>query len=172
MFSSAFGRHLDDASTKLDIWDLHIGFGLEQPAMYMLLYGEPRQGPLVPSIATGIALLRHLVDRMAARGGLRVSPEQAVSMSHAAGVGVTLTMLKRPPAERDPLVGTLTREAIISAIMTDTGEDRSVLLVAGTDPVPHAIALRTILADDPLSLTDAERALLGEWLARISAGKS
>ncbi len=153
-------------------WDLHIGFGLEQPAMYMLLYGEPHQGLSIPSLATGIAMLRQLVDRVAARGGLRVSPEQAVAMIHAAGVGVTLTMLERPPSERDPLVGILTREAIIGAIMTDAGEGRTVSLAARPDPVPHAIALRTMLADDPLGLTDAERALLGEWLVRIGAGES
>ena len=148
-------------------WDLHIGFGLENPAIYMLMYGEPRQRPIPPTFAAGIAILHRLVARVAEAGRLGVLPGHAVRMIHAAGVGVTLTLLEQPADQRDPLLADMTREAILAAITTgDDGGDRA------EAPRPaaarHAIALRAIIATNPGDLSDGEQVLLAEWLDRIA----
>ena len=128
-------------------WDTHVEFGLANPALYSLIYGEPRPGATTPAAA--------------AAGRLRVSEERAAGMVHAAGCGTTLTLIAEPPERRDLTVSTLTREAVIAAITTDapTAEDPG---AAGA-----AIALRAALPSTS-ALTVHERALLTEWLDRIA----
>jgi AcrR family transcriptional regulator len=143
-------------------WDLHVGFGVENPAYYALIYGEPRPGVQSPAAREAAEILAGLVRRIAQAGRLRVSEERAAHLVHSAGAGMTLQLIGLLPEQRDPALSTLARESVIEAVTTDipTGGQHG---VAG-----NAIALRAALPQ-LTELSAAERALLDEWLRRITA---
>jgi len=141
-------------------WDLHIGFGLANPALYALMYGDPRPGPPPQAAARAMTMLRALVRRIAEAGRLRIGEEQAVHLVHAMACGTVLTLLAM--AERDPALSDLARDAALAAVIADAPA------VATPGPVGAAVALRAVLTDTDV-VTNGERALLGEWLDRIAA---
>jgi hypothetical protein len=78
-------------------------------------------------------------------------------------MGVVLSLIATPEAERDLELITFSREQVIRAITTDASPDEP------TDIPSRAIALRVALEEDPpLMLSPAERALLAEWLDRVA----
>jgi len=97
-------------------WDLHVGFGLANPALYSLMYGEPRPGQAPPAARRAAEVLAQHVRRIAEAGRLRVGEERAAQLIHAAGSGTTLTLIALPPDRRDPALSALAREAVIAAI--------------------------------------------------------
>jgi AcrR family transcriptional regulator len=146
-------------------WDLHVGFGLENPGFYTLMYGDPRPGVEPTAAREASEILHGLVQRVAEAGRLRVDVESAVHMSHAAGVGVTLTLIGTRPEERDPALSGATREAILAAVTTDAAPDTA----TGHDRVPgRAVALKAALPETPAGFTPSESALLSEWLDRLA----
>ncbi|MEV4053059.1 TetR/AcrR family transcriptional regulator [Amycolatopsis sp. NPDC049688] len=142
-------------------WDLHIEFGLSRPEFYVLMYGDTRPGRTSPAGREAEAMLRGIVERVAAAGRLRVSVERAARLVHATGMGVVLALIATPPAERDPEFSATARETVLSRILTGGGEP------AGSDLPERAIALRAGL-DGATVLTAAERVLMAEWLDRIA----
>ena len=146
-------------------WDLHIGFGLENPAFYTLMYGDPRPGVEPTAAREAAEILHGLVRRVAEAGRLRVGVESAVHMSHAAGVGVTLTLIGTRPEERDPALSGATCEAILAAVITDAAPDTA----PGHDRVSgRAVALKAVLPEASAGFTPSESALLSEWLDRLA----
>jgi AcrR family transcriptional regulator len=144
-------------------WDLHVGFGLGQPAFYTLIYGEPRPGVESPAARAAAEILAEQVRRIAAAGRLRVSEERAAQLIHAAGSGLTLTLIALPPERRDPALSRLARESIVTAVTTKVrpyGERESALVASAT-------ALRAALPQAS-ALTERERGLLAEWLDRLA----
>jgi len=149
-------------------WDVNVAFGLANPAIYQLMYGDPRPGAALSAIAAGGELLRALVARVAETGRLRVGVDRAVQMIRAAGSGVTLTLLGTAPAERDPALSATTREAILTAIITDAPAQETTAQ-AGRERAAHrAVALKAVLAEVQAELTPGERTLLAEWLDAIA----
>jgi AcrR family transcriptional regulator len=148
-------------------WDHHVEFGLTNPGVYALLYGDPSPEDRPAAVREGDAILRGLVERIAKAGRLRVDVDRAVRMLHSAGRGVTLNLISTPAAERDQGLSTAIREAILSVITTDASprEDSEDDLRAR-----RAVALKAVLGESP-ALTRAETALLSDWLDRLS-GKS
>lgn len=142
-------------------WDLHIGFSLANPALYALMYGEPRPGAATPAAVAAAELLAGYVHRVAEAGRLRVAEERAVQLIHAAGGGTALMLIALPEGRRDPVLSDLAREAVIAAVTTDAPGP------AAPGPVGAAIALRAVLPQTS-ALTERERGLLGEWLDRIA----
>ncbi|MFD5827738.1 TetR/AcrR family transcriptional regulator [Lentzea sp. NPDC060358] len=141
-------------------WDLHIGFGLERPAFYLLMYGEPRKRE---ARLEADAMLRRIIGRIASAGRLAVTVEQAAQFVHATGLGVVLALIATPEDERDLGLIEFTRENVIGAITTDASPDEP------SDIPSRAVALRTALQEDPpRALSPAERALLAEWLERVA----
>ncbi|BCJ52528.1 TetR family transcriptional regulator [Actinoplanes sp. NBRC 14428] len=141
-------------------WDLHVGFGLENPAYYALIYGEPQPGAESPAARAAADILAGQVRRIAEAGRLRVSEERAAHLIHSAGAGITFELIGLPPERRDPELSRLARESIIAAVTTDAP--------AGADGVVGpVVALRAALPRlDALSA--GEKALLREWLDRLS----
>ena len=147
-------------------WDSHVELGLASPALYSLLYDEHQPGSAPPAAGAANDALAGLVHRIAEAGRLRVPERRAAQLLHAAGRGTTLALIALPESERDPELSRAAREAVIAAITTDTP-------AAGAPPspaeslVPAAVTLRALLpyAEE---LSDAERALLQEWLTRIA----
>src|SRR5690606_5325013 len=97
-------------------WDLHVEFGVTHPVVYSLMYGDSLSD--VGAVAEAEAILRGLVQRIAEAGRLRVGVELAAQVVHAAGMGVTLSLIRTPPEERDPMLSELTREAVLAALTT------------------------------------------------------
>ena len=143
-------------------WDLHIGFGLANPSLYALIYGEPRPGADPPAVIAGADILAGHIHRIAEAGRLRVSEERAARLVHAAGRGTTLTLITMPEDHRDPALSDLAREAVIAAITTNAPA------VAAPGPLSAAVALRAVLPQTA-ALTEREQGLLREWLDRIAA---
>lgn len=152
-------------------WDLHVSFGLANPGVYTLMYGNPRPGTAGPGAAAEAeAILRSLVQCAAEAGRLRVSVEHAATMIGAAGVGVTLALIARGASARDTTLSAATREAVLAAVTTAVSGPAQ----AGGDDrrraAERAIALKAVLPAAPGNFTDIERALLGEWLDRVATG--
>ncbi|NKI41206.1 TetR/AcrR family transcriptional regulator [Streptomyces physcomitrii] len=141
-------------------WDLHIGFGLANPALYQLMC-EPRPGAVPPAAAAGADILAAHIRRIAEAGRLRIGEERATHLVQAAGTGAALTLIAMPEERRDLDLSLDAREAVIAAITTEAP------VLADPGPVGAAVALRAALPG-ATALTDLERALLREWLDRIA----
>jgi AcrR family transcriptional regulator len=141
-------------------WDLHVGFGLANPALYSLIYGDLRESPAARQAAEILAAMIH---RIAEAGRLRMTEERAVVLVEAAGRGMTLTLISLPEDRRDLSLSATARESVIATITTDpppSGPEHA-------GPVATAVALRAVLPQTT-ALTDPERALLADWLDRIA----
>jgi AcrR family transcriptional regulator len=138
-------------------WDSHVSFGLANPALFSLMYGDPNPGRRPPAASAALAVLH-----VAAAGRLAVSERHAADLMHAAGCGVVLTLLEAPESGRDLRLSEMTREIIIGAITTGGPG------LAASGPAAAANALHAQL-DELGMLTDGERHVLSEWLDRISA---
>ncbi|TXL84534.1 TetR/AcrR family transcriptional regulator [Streptomyces sp. IB2014 016-6] len=142
-------------------WDLNIGFGLANPALYALMYGEPRPDATPPAALAAAEVLAAHIHRIAEAGRLRVDEERAAQLVHAVGGGTALALIATPEDRRDLTVSDLAREAVIAAIITDA----PALAVPG--PAGAAVALRAVLPQTS-ALSANERSLLKEWLDRIA----
>jgi AcrR family transcriptional regulator len=143
-------------------WDLHVEFGLSKPTFYTLVYGGPADDKASTLRAEAFERLHGMVTRVAAAGRLRMSVERATALMHANGIGVVLSQILVPPADRDPDLLTVARDGVLRTITTDE------------TPTPagiptQATALRVALGNQsgsPLSAT--ESALLDDWLRRLA----
>ncbi|MEU1945437.1 TetR/AcrR family transcriptional regulator [Streptomyces sp. NPDC020125] len=144
-------------------WDLHIGLGLANPALYSLMYGGHRPGASSPASVAAFEMLARLIGRIAEAGRLAIPEERAAALVHAAGCGTTLTLIATPEDRRDPELSRTAREAAIAAITTDAPAPAS----AEPGPVAAAVTLRAALPRTD-ALTASERGLLREWLDRIA----
>lgn len=143
-------------------WDLHVEFGLRHPALYLLMYAEPRPGRTSSAAELSFTMLRHHVGAVAAAGRLRVAEARAVNLYHAAAVGVVLVLLTTTPGARDLALSHMTREAALSAIAD--------VDVSCPSLQPEVKAATTLLAalnqDSPFSA--GELPLMREWLTRLA----
>ncbi|MGK5737878.1 TetR/AcrR family transcriptional regulator [Micromonospora sp. URMC 103] len=146
-------------------WDLHVRFGLDHPAQYLLMYGEPDPGQRTAAAERAMQWLRMLVDRLAAAGRLAVSAETAVRMIHAVGTGVTLTLIGTPPEERDLDFSRRLRDVTINSITGAAPGD-------GRHYAQRAAGLKATLDEADELLTPGERALLGELLDRLADARA
>jgi len=146
------------------LWDLFVAFGFAQPDCFSLIYGNVRRGEAISAAAeTTVTLLREAIARIADGGTLRMSVERATELFQSCGVGFVITQLTIPPAKRTPELSEIARENAISAITVTSTGGKARATLAG-----RATALRQALGDTDTALTTAERALLVEWLDRIS----
>ncbi|MFI6031732.1 TetR/AcrR family transcriptional regulator [Amycolatopsis magusensis] len=143
-------------------WDLHIQFGLTRPAFYALMYGEARPGGPSPAAKEAAAILHGIISRIAEAGQLTMSVERAAELTHSTGVGVVLSLIALPPAERDLEISTVAREMVVHMITTDEPAPAAGLAT-------RAVALRAALTGE-LPFSPAEQALLSEWLDRLADG--
>ncbi|MFD3519911.1 TetR/AcrR family transcriptional regulator [Streptomyces sp. NPDC058653] len=143
-------------------WDLAVEFGLANPELYALMYGEPKRGTTSAAFQAGMRILLGRIRRLAAGGWLRVDEKLAAALIHATARGAVLTWLSLPEDQRDPALLTAMRESMVSAVT----HEKSVVRHAG--PAGVARTLRALLPEQT-ALSGAEQHLLGEWLDRIAA---
>ncbi|ATY15212.1 TetR/AcrR family transcriptional regulator [Amycolatopsis sp. AA4] len=139
-------------------WDQHLELGLANPALYLLMTTRPGRSP---ALEKALEILAARVSRVASAGRLRVPEPLAAALIHAAGSGTTLSLISTPPDSRDLTVSTAAREAVLAAISTDRPVSRT------PGPAAAATALRAVLPQVS-GLSAAEKALMGEWLDRIT----
>ncbi|GAA0918344.1 TetR/AcrR family transcriptional regulator [Virgisporangium aurantiacum] len=142
-------------------WRAQVEFGLANPWLYALMNSPDRAGQS-PATAAGIEVLRAKVHRLATAGLLRVDESRAVAMIHAAGSGTVRTLLGMPPEQRDPDFSEQMFDAIAASILTGAPVARA------NDAGAVAVTFATALPGLP-GLTDAERALMAEWINRTLA---
>jgi AcrR family transcriptional regulator len=148
-------------------WDTHVAFGLAHPAFYAHIYGHVEPGTPCGVVGEVERMLREALLPAARRGLLRVPPEQAAAAILAASSGVTLALMSAAPGTADRALSDLVRDATLAAITTGVPAPSQ---EHHEDLVTRAIALDTALAaDERAPLTPSERALLHEWLRRLSA---
>lgn len=142
-------------------WDLHVGLGLANPALYRLMYGQQRSGASSPAALAAFDVLAGHIRRIAEAGRLRIPEGRAAALVHAAGSGTTLALIATPEDARDPELSHTAREAVLAAITTGAP--------AASEPGPAAAAvtLRAVLPETD-ALTASESALMREWLDRIA----
>jgi AcrR family transcriptional regulator len=142
-------------------WRTHIGFGLANAELFALL-NTPDRAARSPATAAGIDVLRARVRRIAAAGLLRVDEQRALDMIHAAGTGTVLALLGKPAQQRDLDLSEAMFDVVATGILAaePATDDASVTTVA--------VTFLTVLAELP-ALTDAERAVMAEWVARSLA---
>lgn len=139
-------------------WRAHVEFGLTNPELYALIAARGSRAPS-PATVAGLDVLRRRVRRLATAGLLRVDEQRALLMIHSAGNGTILTLLGMPTDQRDLALGEAMLDAVLTSILATTPATPD----TGTNAV--AVTFATVLPDLP-GLTDAERALMAEWLHR------
>ncbi|WP_370375960.1 TetR/AcrR family transcriptional regulator [Catenulispora sp. GAS73] len=152
-------------------WNLHIGFGLANPALFRLIHTAmrtPDGRSAVEAIEAGANVLRQRVTRVARAGRLRVPEQRAVDLIHAAGTGVVFTLIDQPAETRDESLADLAWEGVCATILTGehTGERTGEHAAAPAAPATAAVTLRAALPD-LVMFTPHERALFGDWLGRV-----
>ena len=154
----AAGESGDPVDDLRIAWRDHIEFGLTNPEVFLLL-SAPGRRDRSPSTRAGIEVLESRVSRVAAAGRLRVPQQRAVAMIHAAGTGALLALIGLSPDERDPGLAEAMLDAVLGRILAIDPAPPA------ADRISQVIALHAAAPELP-GLTDAERALLGEWLGR------
>ncbi len=173
----------DDPVTDLLLgWDLHVDFGLDNPAVYSLMFARADSGPN-PAAEEAAQLLLDVLQRAAARGVLTTSVEEAAVRVHAATVGATLYLLGLPAGQRDRARVAPLRDAVLASLRTTatlTTTAAPATTAPGAEPPgpeevrARARALLTALPVDegptpvPAGLRSTELPLLRDWLERIS----
>ena len=155
----------DPVSALRTMWDLHVEFGLNEPACYVLVFGQARTGRVLSATTDAVALLASVIARLGEEGRLKMSVERATTYFRSTGTGFILTQIGFPASERDPELSSIIFDDSVAAITNQT-KPRS----RATTSLPgRAIALREALRDQPnASLTTAEHDLLAEWLNRLA----
>ncbi|WP_435132341.1 TetR/AcrR family transcriptional regulator [Actinacidiphila sp. bgisy144] len=161
----------DPVQALRDAWDLHVRFGLDHPRYYALVYGQVRPGHLPRAGLRTAARLRGMVARVAAAGRLRTSVESATQVLHSGGVGTVLTLTALPEDERDLRISAASREMALAALtLPPAAAGAAAGVTAPGGAVAYgARALTAALGREGTELLSAaERALLAEWLDRLS----
>ena len=139
-------------------WRRHVEFGLANPDLYSLLAARARSGSS-PATEAGIEVLRTRVHRLATAGLLRVSEHRAVMMIHASGTGTVLALLGAATQDRDPELAESVLDAVMDGILATAPA------AADTSVTGIAVTFAAVVPDLP-GLSEAERALMAEWLTR------
>ena len=159
-------------------WDDHVAFGVENPYLYAVMHGKLGAGRLPRAAEEAGSMLRSLTRGIARAGQLRVEPELAAQAIWAAVYGVTSMLSSQPDFGWHVALSVTMREAVISAIALPEREDRSGGQVAGPEKAStEALRLLGLLETDDgeggseevlRTFSEAEAALLKEWLGRLS----
>ncbi|MEU0136859.1 TetR/AcrR family transcriptional regulator [Streptomyces sp. NPDC006296] len=146
-------------------WDSHVDFALRNPNLYRLMNSPAMRTP-PESAMEAHRILTHDLERAAARGRLRVTPELAAQMIMASTTGVALMLVSRPATFADAGMSTRVRDALHAAVFTP---DEPVDEPVDTEVPSAAATLGALLRRSHGSgLSTAESALMTEWLDRVS----
>jgi AcrR family transcriptional regulator len=167
----------DPVQDLRDGWDTHVDFALRNPNLYRLMNSPAMRTPPAAALESHRILTADL-ERVAAQGKLRLSPEPAAQLIMSANVGVALMLVSRPATFTDKTVSRRVRDAVHAAVFTPdvmtSPPPAAGAADSTTEPdaahVPAAAARLNALLRQSSSpaLSPAEDALLTEWLNRLS----
>jgi AcrR family transcriptional regulator len=155
------------------MWDNHVQFGLNQPELYLVMFGNirPESRPAVVADAEG--LMEEMLNKAAVAGQLNVPPREAARSILAANVGVTLMLITEKAPERNLELSTMTRDAMIFAVSSEQAKANGPEASGKSSVVVAAIALNAALqASHSDQLSSSELKLFLEWLHRISTSST
>lgn len=156
----------DDPVAHLrEAWDLHVQFGLENPSFYALVYGRTRPGRPCAVVADLRGMVLEALEPAARHGRLRVTPEDAAAQIVAASSGVALALIAQASDDRDLALSTQVRDAILESLTTSPRGRRS---RRAPTTASAAVGLAATLTETPEGFSDAEAALLHDWLERLA----
>ena len=163
---AARDEHTDPVDDLRAGWAMTIGFGLDNPDLFVLL-NDPERGRRSAAARAGTALLAERVRRVAEAGRLAVSERRAVDLVHAAGTGAVLAILAAPADERDPGLADDALGAVLDRILVPDPVGPTDRDQPGRGAVTSAAITLRAVADDLDVLSVGERAVLAEWLDRV-----
>ncbi|MFI7240298.1 TetR/AcrR family transcriptional regulator [Streptomyces cyaneofuscatus] len=146
-------------------WDSHVEFAVRNPNLYRLMNSPAMRTPPAAALESHRILTRDL-ERAAAQGRIRVTPELAAQMVMSANVGVALMLVARPATFDDLGLSRRVRDAVHASILTpDPGTG-----AREEAEVPSAAARLSALLRraQGSGLSTAEAALMKEWLDRVA----
>lgn len=160
------GRPLEDVRR---MWDNHLQFGLDNPQLYLVMFGNIRPESRPARVADAEGFMEEMLEKAAVAGQLSVPPREAARSILAANVGVTLMLIAEPAAERNFDLSVMTREAVITAVSSETELAAAGTRVGNSAVVVAAIALNAALeSSHPEQLSSTELKMFLEWLHRIA----
>lgn len=160
------GQPLQDVR---QIWDNHLQFGLDNPQLYSVMFGNIRPESRPARVSEAEGFMEEMLDKAAAAGQLCVAPSEAARSILAANVGVTLMLIAEPAEDRNFELSEMTREAVITAVSSEAGLNPAAAPLGPSSVVVAAIALNAALeSSHPEQLSTTELKLFLEWLHRIS----
>ena len=139
-------------------WDMHVGFGAENPVLYALMY-QREEGRRSRAAQTAEAELRRGLEQLASAGLLRMGVDEAMAVTTAMAIGC-VTQLNRGGGSPTGPVARSVRAALMSEL---TGHS--------PEPGDTGQAARFLLArlgSLPGLFTPAEEALLRQWLHTLT----
>ncbi|WP_305786395.1 TetR/AcrR family transcriptional regulator [Symbioplanes lichenis] len=154
-------------------WEIHVEFGLRNPAFYALMYGNLRPGRRPAAAQENSEILRRMLERARRQGRLRVPVDIAVRHIEATTTGAVLLLLSQPESERDPATLIGLRDTVIASIVSDPSPAGD----ASTTIAGRALALLAALGEgadagaDPVvdaGFSLLEAALLREWIGSLA----
>ncbi|MGO9961329.1 MAG: TetR/AcrR family transcriptional regulator [Solirubrobacteraceae bacterium] len=152
----------DPVEVLREAWSVSVAFGLDHPALFSLMNGDPRPDVQWSAAKLGISILRAGVRRIASAGRLKVGEERAINLIVASARGAVLTLIGTPVAQRDLGMLDDVLEGLLSTITAEPRTQRSF------ETALAANALRAALRDSSADLTPGERAFLDELLMRLA----
>jgi AcrR family transcriptional regulator len=169
---AAAALHDDVADDLRAGWDNHIQFARENPGMYRLLW-SPAVSRESRAAAEGHELLRTALERGASRGQLRMSVETATRVVMAATTGAALSMVSQPELFGDGAFAETLRDAVIAAVVVSGSNSSASKRGKRTNTSEPTLArtaatLQSKLDRQPTPLTEAERALMQQWLSKLA----
>ncbi|MGI5330623.1 TetR/AcrR family transcriptional regulator [Actinomadura nitritigenes] len=146
-------------------WDMHVEFGVANPALYNIMYGRRIEGRTTPADHAHAVLVTMMRDLERA-GRLRMPTGTAADMVASAAVGVTLHLIRTRAAADDHL-SALVRDAVTAAVISPP-------TVPGAASVTPQLARAAAQLEAEMphgsvgTLRASEATLLREWLTQLS----
>jgi len=153
-------------------WDNHVQFAIENPNYYRLMWSPGLATPPAAAAEAHQTLL-DVMERAAAAGQLRMSAETAAQVVMAACSGAALSIISRPEQYGDGAFSARLREAVIVAVVAPLEaaprKRRARESEATSDVATTAATLLGRLGtESTATLTEAEQALLAQWLKSLA----
>ncbi|MFE5110605.1 TetR/AcrR family transcriptional regulator [Streptomyces sp. NPDC056663] len=147
-------------------WDMHVEFGVSNPALYHVMYGRPGKGRTTPAAEAAHAHLVAMMHELDDAGRLQLPAEVAADVLEAAAVGTTLHLIRTRSTVDDPMA-VIVRDAVAATVI---GPARTYTASPATAQLEQAAArLRVELPHGPVAtLRASETALMHEWLSELT----
>lgn len=139
-------------------WDMHIRFGVQNPALYTILYGraERRRSHAAQAAETE---LRRAITRLADAGVLQMDVDEAIAVTTAMAIGCVTHLIQHGESNSGPLARTM-RSALLFQL-TGVSPER--------DNACEAVrAVLAMLSSAAGLFTGPEDALLRQWLRMLA----